>query len=90
MPARADATPSRTGFIFRRTFLNVARSAATVGEALEQGKEAVNIAVCLLLYSVAVLVFAPRPLHVLTRAGHAPRFGVAVWLSRSALCCWPG
>lgn len=65
---------------FPTDILNVARSAATVGEAIEQGKEAVNIAVCLLLYSVAVLVFAPRLLHVLTRAGHAPRFGVAVWL----------
>lgn len=39
-----------------------------------------SITACLLLYSVAVLVSAPRILHFLTRDGHAPRSGVVVWL----------
>lgn len=39
-----------------------------------------SIAACLLLYSVAVLVFGPRLLGVLTRGGHAPRSGAAAWL----------
>lgn len=39
-----------------------------------------SIAVCLLLYSAAVLVFGPLILPRLTRTGHAPRLGVSVWL----------
>lgn len=38
-------------------------------------------AACLFLYSMAVLVAAPPLLQVLTRPGHAPRFGVAAWLT---------
>jgi Zn-dependent protease with chaperone function len=41
----------------------------------------VSIAVCLLLYSLAVLVAGPPLLRALTRYGHAPRFGVAAWLT---------
>jgi hypothetical protein len=41
----------------------------------------VSIAVCLLLYSLVVLVAAPPLLRALTRYGHAPRFGVAAWLT---------
>lgn len=40
-----------------------------------------SIAVCLLLYSLAVLVAGPPLLHALTRHGHAPRFGIAAWLT---------
>lgn len=40
-----------------------------------------SIAVCLLLYSLGVLVAAPPLLRALTRHGHAPRFGVAAWLT---------
>ena len=40
-----------------------------------------SIAVCLLLYSLAVLVAGPPLLRALTRYGHAPRFGVAAWLT---------
>lgn len=40
-----------------------------------------NIAACLLLYSFAVAVLAPRPLRRLTRSGMAPRLGVAAWLA---------
>lgn len=40
-----------------------------------------SIAICLLLYSVAVLVAGPPLLRALTRRGHAPRFGVAAWLT---------
>lgn len=49
-----------------------------------------SIAVCLLLYSAAVLVFGPRVLPHLTRTGSAPRLGVAVWLSAivSVLASW--
>ncbi len=49
-----------------------------------------SIAVCLLLYSAAVLVFGPRVLPHLTRTGYAPRLGVAVWLSAvvSVLASW--
>jgi hypothetical protein len=36
---------------------------------------------CLLLYSLAVLVAGPPLLRALTRYGHAPRFGVAAWLT---------
>jgi len=41
----------------------------------------VSVAVCLLLYSLAVLVAGPPLLRALTRYGHAPRFGVAAWLT---------
>jgi Zn-dependent protease with chaperone function len=41
----------------------------------------VSIAICLLLYSLAVLVAGPPLLRALTRHGHAPRFGVAAWLT---------
>ena len=40
-----------------------------------------SVAVCLSLYSLAVLVAAPPLLRALTRHGHAPRFGVAAWLT---------
>jgi len=39
-----------------------------------------SVAVCLLLYSVAVVVLGPGLLVRLTRAGVAPRLGVAAWL----------
>lgn len=39
-----------------------------------------TIAVCLLLYSLVVAVFGPRLLRRLTRAGVAPRLGIAAWL----------
>lgn len=39
-----------------------------------------TVAACLLLYSVAVIVFGPPVLGFLTRSGHAPRSGVAAWL----------
>lgn len=39
-----------------------------------------NVAACLLLYSFAVAVLGSRPLARLTRAGVAPRLGVAAWL----------
>jgi len=41
----------------------------------------VSIAVCLSLYTLAVLVGGPPVLRALTRYGHAPRFGVAAWLA---------
>ncbi|WP_102143086.1 M56 family metallopeptidase [Mycobacterium hubeiense] len=49
-----------------------------------------NVAACLLLYSVAVIVFGPPVLGFLTRAGHAPRSGVAAWLIAigSVLLTW--
>lgn len=40
-----------------------------------------SIAVCLSLYTLAVLVGGPPVLRALTRYGHAPRFGVAAWLA---------
>ena len=40
-----------------------------------------SIAVCLFLYSLVVLVAGPPLLRALTRYGHAPRFGVAAWLT---------
>lgn len=40
-----------------------------------------SVASCLLLYSFAVAVLAPRLLVRLTRAGVAPRLGVGVWLA---------
>ena len=39
-----------------------------------------SVAACLLVYSVAVVVFGPRVLGFLTRGGQAPRCGVAAWL----------
>ena len=39
-----------------------------------------SVAACLLLYSFAVAVFAPRLLPRWTRAGAAPRLGVTAWL----------
>ncbi|MGH3677660.1 MAG: M56 family metallopeptidase [Mycobacterium sp.] len=49
-----------------------------------------SIAACLLLYSVAVTVVGPPLLRRLTRGGHAPRFGVAAWLTAigSVLISW--
>ncbi|MGH3908570.1 MAG: M56 family metallopeptidase [Pseudonocardiaceae bacterium] len=40
-----------------------------------------SVAACLLLYSFAVAVLAPRLLVRLTHAGTAPRLGVAAWLA---------
>jgi beta-lactamase regulating signal transducer with metallopeptidase domain len=40
-----------------------------------------SVAACLLLYSFAVAVLAPRLLVRLTHAGVAPRLGVAAWLA---------
>jgi Zn-dependent protease with chaperone function len=40
----------------------------------------VSVAVCLLLYSLTIMVAGPPVLRVLTRHGHAPRFGVGAWL----------
>ncbi|MEC3974431.1 M56 family metallopeptidase [Amycolatopsis sp. H20-H5] len=40
-----------------------------------------SVAACLLLYSFAVAILAPRPLIRLTYAGAAPRLGVAAWLA---------
>jgi Zn-dependent protease with chaperone function len=50
----------------------------------------VNIAVGLLLYSLAVLVAGPPLLRVLTSAGHVPGLGVAAWLTAiaSVLLSW--
>lgn len=42
------------------------------------------MAVCLLLYSLTMLVAGPPLLRELTRHGHAPRFGVAAWLTAIA------
>jgi len=49
-----------------------------------------SVASCLLLYSLAVTVLAPRPLARLTRAGIAPRLGVAMWLAAigSVVASW--
>jgi beta-lactamase regulating signal transducer with metallopeptidase domain len=50
----------------------------------------VSVAVCLLLYSLTTLVAGPPLLRELTRYGHAPRFGVAAWLTAigSVLLTW--
>jgi Zn-dependent protease with chaperone function len=40
----------------------------------------VNVAACLLLYSLAVILFGPPVLGFLTRGGHAPRSAVTAWL----------
>jgi beta-lactamase regulating signal transducer with metallopeptidase domain len=47
-------------------------------------------AVCLLLYSVVVVVLGPPLLSSLTKGGRAPRFGVATWLIAigSVLLTW--
>lgn len=49
-----------------------------------------NLAAGLLIYSVAMIVVAPRLLNRLTRGGSAPRFGVAAWLTAiiSVLATW--
>lgn len=49
-----------------------------------------TVAICLLLYSLVVAVFAPRLLARLTRAGVAPRLGIAAWLmaAGSVLASW--
>lgn len=49
-----------------------------------------NIAAGLLIYSVAMVLLAPRLLGALTRAGSAPRWGVAAWLTAivSVLATW--
>lgn len=49
-----------------------------------------NIAAGLLIYSAVMVLVAPRLLGMLTRAGAAPRFGVAVWLTAivSVLATW--
>lgn len=41
----------------------------------------IGVVVGLLLYSVAMLIAAPRLLRALTDSGNAPRLGVATWLS---------
>ncbi|ODR26057.1 M56 family metallopeptidase [Mycolicibacterium porcinum] len=49
-----------------------------------------NIAAGLLIYSVVMVLLAPRLLSALTRAGSAPRFGVAAWVTAivSVLATW--
>ena len=49
-----------------------------------------SVAVCLLLYSLTTLFAGPPLLRELTRYGHAPRFGVAAWLTAigSVLLTW--
>lgn len=43
------------------------------------------------LYSLAIMAAGPAVLGRLTRVGHAPRLGIAVWLTAigSVLLCWP-
>lgn len=41
----------------------------------------IGVAGCLLLYSLTMLVAGPPLLRELTQRGHAPRFGVAAWLT---------
>jgi Zn-dependent protease with chaperone function len=50
----------------------------------------VSIASCLLLYSLTVIVAGPPLLRRLTNGGHAPRLGVAAWLTAigSVLLTW--
>lgn len=47
-------------------------------------------AACLFLYSLVVLIAGPPLLRTLTRHGHAPRFGVAAWLTAigSVVAIW--
>lgn len=49
-----------------------------------------NAAACLIAYSAAVLAFGPRVLGRLSRAGRAPRIGVAAWVGAvaSVLLAW--
>lgn len=49
-----------------------------------------SVAVCLLLYSLVVLVFGPLLLARLTHAGHNPRLGAAAWMTSiaSVLVSW--
>jgi Zn-dependent protease with chaperone function len=49
-----------------------------------------SVASCLLVFSFAVAVLAPRPLVRLTHAGVAPRLGVAAWLAAigSVVASW--
>lgn len=49
-----------------------------------------SVAVCLLVYSLAVVVLGPRVLSRLTRTGIAPRVCVAVWLAAmgSVVASW--
>lgn len=49
-----------------------------------------TVAVCLLLYSLVVVVFTPRLLARLTRAGVAPRLGIVAWLTAigSVVASW--
>lgn len=49
-----------------------------------------TVAICLLLYSLVVAVFGPRLLVRLTRAGVAPRLGIAAWLmaAGTVLASW--
>ncbi|MCA1673136.1 MAG: M56 family metallopeptidase, partial [Actinobacteria bacterium] len=54
-----------------------ARRPATPGRDRGRG---MSVAACLLFYSFAVAVLGPRLLVRLTRAGAAPRLGVAAWL----------
>jgi beta-lactamase regulating signal transducer with metallopeptidase domain len=50
----------------------------------------VSVAACLILYSAVVVVVGPPLLRALTRGGHAPRCGVAAWLTAitSVLLSW--
>lgn len=50
----------------------------------------IGLAAGLLLYSVVVMVGAPRLLRVLTRGGHVPRIGIAAWLTAisTVLASW--
>jgi Zn-dependent protease with chaperone function len=52
----------------------------------------VNLAVCLLAYSIAVTVLGPQLLTSLTRSGAAPRLGVTGWVAAmaSVLAAWVG
>lgn len=49
-----------------------------------------TVAICLLLYSLVITVFAPRLLVRLTRAGVAPRLGIVAWLTAAGtvLASW--
>lgn len=49
-----------------------------------------NVAACLLLYSLVVVIAGPPLLRRLTRGGHVPRLGVAAWLTAigSLLISW--
>jgi Zn-dependent protease with chaperone function len=51
-----------------------------------------SVAICLLVYSLAVIVLTPRLLIGMTRRGIAPGLGVAVWLTGigSVVVSWAG